>query len=82
MPHIIIKLWPGKTYEQKSELVQKFKEDMSETLGVPESAVTVAFDEIRREEWYEKVHVPLIEGNKTGDVFKPKGYKSFKYKDE
>ena len=81
MPHIIIKLWPGKTHEQKKELTGKFKDDMAEILSVPKSAITVAFDEVSQEDWYDKVHVPLIDGNKTGDVFKPDGYKGYKHKD-
>lgn len=81
MPHIIIKLWPGKTREQKKELAEKFTQDMSETLGVPEKGITIAFDEVCREEWYDKVHVPLIDGNTTGEVFKPDGYKGFRHRD-
>lgn len=78
MPHIIIKLWPGKTGEQKEELVKKFKSAMNETLIVPEKAITVAFDEINPENWYEDIHIPLIEGNVSKDMFIPEGYKPFK----
>lgn len=78
MPHIIIKLWPGKTSEEKSNLVKKFKEDMNETMGIPKSVITVAFDEVKPEDWYDEVHVPLIDGNKTGKMYIPEGYKAYK----
>lgn len=78
MPHIIIKLWPGKTSEEKSNLVKKFKEDMNETMGIPKSVITVAFDEVKPEDWYDEVHVPLIDGNKKGKMYIPEGYKAYK----
>lgn len=80
MPHIIIKLWPGKTFEQKKELAEKFKIDMSEVLKVPKQAITLAYEEIKPEDWYDEVHIPIIEGNKTGEMFIPEGYKGYKFK--
>ena len=80
MPHVIVKLWPGKTMEQKKELADKFTKDIAKTLDVPEFAVTVAFDEVGKEDWYDEVHVPLIDGNTTGVLFKPAGYKGYKHK--
>lgn len=82
MPHIIVKLWPGKTQEQKMELASRFKKDLIDVMEVPESAVTVAFDEVDKENWYENVHIPLIDGNETGLVIKPEAYTGYKYKKE
>ena len=75
MPHIIVKLWPGKTSKEKSKLVEKFKNSMNEVMGIPKNVITLAFDEVPPGDWYDKVHKPLIEGNKTGDVYIPEGYK-------
>lgn len=80
MPHIIVKAWPGGTREDKGKLAEKFKDNMSEVMGVPKNVITVAFDEVKPEDWYDDIHIPLIEGNKTGEMFIPKGYKGYKHK--
>ena len=80
MPHVIIKLWPGNTMDEKKTLADIITDSIHETLGIRKKAVTVAFDDVEPEDWWEKVHVPLIDGNKTGIVFKPEGYKGYKHK--
>ena len=34
MPHVIVKLWPGKTEEQKKELTQKIVDAVHTSLGM------------------------------------------------
>ena len=79
MPHIIVKIWPGKSKQQKKDLAEDFKIKMNESWGIPKNVITIAFDEVKPEEWYEKVHIPLIDGNKTGDMVIPESYKGYKH---
>lgn len=73
MPHIIVKLWPGKTVEQKSVLSEKITRDVMETLGSSSDSISVAFEEVSPAEWKEKVYEPDIRSS-SADLFKEPGY--------
>ena len=49
MPHVNIKLYPGRTEEQKQLLTQRVIEAIDESFGVASKYVTVAFEEITPE---------------------------------
>ena len=63
MPYVIVKLWPGKSEEQKYKLADQITESVVTTLGYGREAVSVAFEEIGATEWTEKVYRPDILGN-------------------
>ena len=67
MPHVIIKLWPGKTPEQKAELAQAIADDFVRILGSKDSSVSVAFEEVPSDDWMTTVFEPDILGLFTGD---------------
>jgi 4-oxalocrotonate tautomerase len=73
MPHVIVKLWPGKTEKQKARLAQAITEDVMAALNYGEESVSVAFEEVRPDEWAEKVYVPDIVG-KPESLYKKPGY--------
>lgn len=60
MPHVIIKLYPGRSDEQKQLLTDKIVEAVIETLEAERKTVSVAFEEVPAEMWKEKVYVPDI----------------------
>ena len=60
MPHVIVKSWLGKTPEAKQALADGIVRLVQETLGVPQSSVSVGWEEIPREEWFEKAYRPDI----------------------
>ncbi len=60
MPHVIVKLWPGRTEAQKQALTEGIVRTVTETLGVPEQAVSVGVEEIPRERWAKEVYEPDI----------------------
>ena len=73
MPHIIVKLWPGRTEEQKQELTRKIVDAVVETANVEESCVSVAFEEILSKDWGKKVYKPdILEKDET--LYKKPGY--------
>jgi len=62
MPHVIIKLWPGKSEEQKQRLAERLTKDVMEVFNCGEESVSVAMEEIAPDEWAEKVYRPEILG--------------------
>ena len=73
MPHLIVKLWPSKSEEQKTRLAERIAEDVMETLGYGEESVSVAMEEIDSAEWAEKVYQPDIVGA-ADRIYKKPGY--------
>ena len=64
MPHIIVKLYPGRTEEQKHELAQAIVTDVVAIAGCEEKSVSVAIEEVHPEQWAEKVYRPEIAGRR------------------
>lgn len=47
MPHVIVKLWPGKSERQKARLAGRIADDVMEVLNYGEESVSVGFEEIK-----------------------------------
>ena len=60
MPHIIIKLWPGRDEAQKQALAKRIAEDVTQTLGAMPQSISVAIEEIAQEDWPHEVFLPDI----------------------
>ena len=60
MPHIIVKLYPGRSEAQKTQLAEKIVEDIVAIANCQEKSVSVAIEEVRPEDWAEKVYRPDI----------------------
>lgn len=73
MPHVIVKLWPGKSDQQKAHLADKIAKDVMDVLNYGEESVSVGFEEISSKDWKEKVYEPDIK-NKWAKLFKKPGY--------
>jgi len=73
MPHIIVKMYPGRTEQQKRQLTDAIVKDVVTFAGVGESSVSVAIEEISPAEWTEKVYKPDIQG-KWDTLYKKPGY--------
>ena len=73
MPHVIVKLWPGKSEEQKHELADRIAKDVMDVLDYGEESVSVGFEEIRSRDWAEKVYRPDIQ-SQPEKVYKKPGY--------
>ena len=74
MPHIIVKLWPGSSEEQKAQLAERLVKDGVEVLGKGADAFSVAIEEVSSEEWAERVYKPEILKN-LDKLYKKPGYK-------
>ncbi len=73
MPHVIVKLWPGKSEQQKRRLAQAITKDVMDLLNYGDESVSVAFEEIDAADWAEKVYQPDIV-NKSELLYKKPGY--------
>jgi len=73
MPHVIVKLYPGRSEQQKMRLTEQIVKDVVSILGSGEESVSVAIEEIKPEDWAEKVYKPDIL-NAPGKLYKKPGY--------
>ena len=73
MPHIIVKLWPGKSEDQKQRLADAITADVTGILGYGPDSVSVGFEEVAANNWREDVYLPEIIG-KESSLYKKPGY--------
>jgi 4-oxalocrotonate tautomerase len=73
MPHVIVKLWPGKSEEQKTRLADKITKDVMDVLDYGDESVSVGFEEVKSQNWKEKVYKPDIQ-DKRDHLYKKPGY--------
>ena len=55
MPHISIKMYPGRTEEVKKELAEKTKAFIMEQMNMEEKYISVSVEEYEKENWKEEV---------------------------
>jgi 4-oxalocrotonate tautomerase len=75
MPHVSIKLYPGRTKAQKLALTERIVQAMGETIGARPETISVSFEEVSAEDWDEQVVKPDI-ADKLDCVVKLPGYRS------
>ena len=73
MPHVIVKLWPGKSDEQKRRLSHAIVRDVTSILNYGDESVSVGFEEVSALDWEPRVFNPEIL-NKWGTLTKEPGY--------
>ena len=73
-PHVIVKLYPGRSEQQKIRLAEQIVKDVVAFADCDESSVSVSIEEIKPEDWAEKVYKPDIL-NKPDKLYKKPGYK-------
>ena len=73
MPHVIVKLWPGKSEQQKTRLAEAITKDVMDILHYGEESVSVAMEEVKPQDWAQKVYKPDIQDQWNG-LYKKPGY--------
>jgi 4-oxalocrotonate tautomerase len=76
MPHVIVKLYPGRSEQLKRQLADAIVKDTVAILKCDEKSLSVAFEEIEPGDWAEKVYMPDIQ-NKKDQLYKEPGYDPF-----
>ncbi len=56
MPHVVVKLWPGKSEQQKIRLADEIVKDVMAVLNYGEESVSVAIEEVKPQDWAEQVY--------------------------
>ena len=74
MPHIIVKLWKGKSEAQKKKLADELTKTAISILGYGEESYSVSIQDVEPSEWKQNVYQPdIIEQKNT--LYKEPGYK-------
>jgi len=73
MPRVIVKLWPGKSEQQKTRLAEAITKEVMSILHYGEESVSVAMEEIKPGEWAEKVYRAELKDN-LDKLYKKPGY--------
>ena len=61
MPFIHVYAYSGRDMETKRKAAQAIMKAASEAMGAPETAFTVAYEDIERDAWEKEVVQPIIE---------------------
>ena len=73
MPHVIVKLYPGRSEQQKSEIADEITRAVMASAKCDEDAVSVSIEDVAPDDWVEEVYKPDIVG-KWDKVYKKPGY--------
>ena len=60
MPHVSVKMYPGRSEKEKAELAEAIAQDVMDIIGAGRSSISVAIEDISPQEWKEKVYDPEI----------------------
>ena len=63
MPHVIVKLYQGRSEEQKARLAAQIVKDVVNVLDSADESVSVAIEDVKPIDWAEKVYRADILGN-------------------
>ena len=73
MPHVIVKLWPGKSEQQKKKLAEEVTRAVMSTPNYGEESVSVGIEEVKPQDWTDQVYKPDFLG-KWETIYKEPGY--------
>jgi 4-oxalocrotonate tautomerase len=73
MPHVIIKMYPGTSKEQKEKIAQEITAVLMKNADKPEEAVSIAITEVAEDAWMNEVYAKEILPNME-KLFKKPGY--------
>jgi 4-oxalocrotonate tautomerase len=73
MPHLIVKLWPGKSEQQKTRLAEEITKGLMDVSAYGEESVSVAIEEVSPQDWAKKVYTLDIMSNPE-KLYKKPGY--------
>ena len=76
MPHLIVKMLPGRSEEQKRKLAAALTQAVIDSLNSQDKSISVSIEDVPEEEWTRKVYIPDIQ-DKPDLVYKKPGYDPF-----
>ena len=72
MPHVIVKLYPGRSEQQKRKIAEDITAAIMASADCAEPSVSVSIEDVKPEDWIETVYKPEIVG-KWDHVYKKPG---------
>ena len=72
MPHVLVKLYAGRTDQQKAKLAEAITKTVMAALKLEEQSISVAGEDVAPAQWTEKVYKPDILNNPK--LYKKPGY--------
>lgn len=72
MPHIAVKLYPGRSEELKKALAQALAKTMTAVLGSKPESISIGIEDVAPEDWEEGVHKPDVLA-KAATIYKQSG---------
>jgi 4-oxalocrotonate tautomerase len=76
MPHVVVKLYAGRTEQDKIRLAEEIASAVRAVLKSDDRSISVGIEDVRPEDWAEKVYRPDILENPA--IYKKPGYDPFK----
>lgn len=73
MPHVIVKLYTGKSAKQKARLAEAVTHAVTATLEYDDKSVSVGIEDVDPKDWASNVYMPDIIG-KPDTIYKKPGY--------
>jgi 4-oxalocrotonate tautomerase len=77
MPHVIVKMYAGRTETEKATLAEEMTKAVRRVLNYGDEAISVSIEDVEPKDWAEKVYRPDILG-KPKTIYKKPGYNPFK----
>jgi 4-oxalocrotonate tautomerase len=73
VPHVIVKLYSGKSEQQKARLAEEVTKAVMSALNYGEESISVGIEDVEPKDWTERVYKPDILG-KQKTIYKKPGY--------
>jgi 4-oxalocrotonate tautomerase len=73
MPHVIVKMYSGRSENEKTRLAEEITKAVKSVLGYGDDSISVAIEDIAPKDWAELVYRPDIQG-KPKNIYKKPGY--------
>lgn len=73
MPHVIVKLYSGRSEQDKGRLADEIAKAVKTVLNYGDASISVGIEDVDPEDWAEEVYRPNIMG-KQGTIYKKPGY--------
>jgi 4-oxalocrotonate tautomerase len=73
MPHVIVKLYSGRSEQQKAGIAEAVTQAIMASTGNAAETVSVSIEDVAPKDWAEQVYKPDIQG-KPDTLYKKPGY--------
>lgn len=73
MPHIAVKMYPGRSEADKERIAQALTEALKASAGSSDDAISITIEDVAPQDWAEAVYRPEIEA-KADCLYKKPGY--------